>query len=375
MQLSKQEFSKLSKRDQNLLIKKGSKKAPSKKQQQKFLKPKSKSGPSTSNRQASVAAAYATRTEGRAPRVTASRDSCRVVHREFIGNITGTTAYTLSQQLAVNPGLAATFPWLSVMAQAWEEYKFHKLRFCYYTRTGSNTPGSVLLSPDYDASDAPPSSEQIQSSYDETVEDAPWKDMCCALKANLMNGTVKRHYVRQNPLGVNQDVKLYDVANFFVGTVDGTAVSWGKLWVEYDCEFFIPQLPPAGQLPFGGISAGNNTQTGANPFGVAPLTDAQALGYTINNASQVTFTSLGDYVVGTTYIGTVITVIPAPVTGAGITLISSLSSFPTAATTGTQVTLLRVTALAGATASFSLTATTVTGAILSIGQAPTNSLS
>jgi hypothetical protein len=240
MLLSKQEFSKLSKAQRSALLSTKSKR--SKKQQNKPAQKRAKGF----GKQASVAAAYATKSQGKPPVIQASRDSCRVVHREFIGNITGTTAFGLSQSLACNPGIASTFPWLSVMAQAWEEYKFHKLRFCYLTRTGSNTPGSVIMSPDYDASDSPPGTEQIMSTYDETVEDAPWKDICCVLKPQLMNGSAKRHFVRSAPTSQNQDVKLYDVANFFVGTVDGTAVSWGKLWVEYDVEFYIPQLPPTG---------------------------------------------------------------------------------------------------------------------------------
>ena len=213
----------------------------------------------TPRRQASVAAAYSTRSQGSAPKIQATRDSSRIRHREFLGNITGSVAWTIGQTIAVNPGLQSSFPWLSVSAQAWEQYKFHKLRYCYYTRTGTNIPGSVLMSPDYDAADAAPASEQIQSTYDDTVEDAPWKDICLVMKPDLMAGPMKRHYIRNGALSANSDIKLYDVANVYIGTVDGTAVSWGKLWVEYDVEFFIPQLPPNGGLAFGSVSGTTGT--------------------------------------------------------------------------------------------------------------------
>lgn len=67
-------------------------------------------------KQASAAAAYASQQVGSAATVVASKDSCRVVHREFIGNVTGSTAFAISNSFAVNPGLPASFPWLSGMA-------------------------------------------------------------------------------------------------------------------------------------------------------------------------------------------------------------------------------------------------------------------
>lgn len=210
---------------------------------------KQQRGQQRSGRQASVAAAYATKSEGRAPKIQASRDTCNIKHREFIGNITGSILFALALSLSVNPGLSSTFPWLAIMAQGWEQYKFRKLRFVFLTRTGSNTPGSVIMSPDYDSSDAAPATEQIMTTYEGTVEDAPWKDNACNLKVNLLSGAGgPRKFVRTGALSPNQDIKLYDVANMFVGTVDGTAVAWGKLWVEYDVDFFVPCLPPTGAL-------------------------------------------------------------------------------------------------------------------------------
>jgi hypothetical protein len=369
MHLSKQEFSKLSKRDQEILSR-GRNKQTTKKPKN----PAKKKGKTNSSKQASVAAAYATRNVGTAPRVTATRDSCRIVHREFIGNITGSVAFNLSQSLAVNPGLAATFPWLSVTAQAWEQYKFHKLRFCFYTRTGSNTPGSVLLSPDYDASDAPPSSEQIMSSYDNTVEDAPWKDMCCVLKPQLMSGMAKRHFVRSAALAANQDIKLYDVADFYVGTVDGTAVSWGKLWVEYDIEFFIPQLPPLGiQASSGGSIVGGGALSAANPLGTVPVLDPESSGLGVSALSVITFQSSGTCTVSTTLTGTVITA-QAIAPALGAVLVGTSSSV----IDGGAVTALRTdsfTVVAGSTLTLSATATTITSSRCRIGFSPAGSQS
>lgn len=196
--------------------------------------------------QASVAAAYATGQSGKGARVTASRESCRVVHREFVANLTGSATFTVANTFAVNPGVAATFPWLSGIAQNWETYRFRYLRLCYYTRTGSNIPGSVIMAHDPDSSDAAPVSEQVMTTYEACEEDAPWKDICLQMRSLALHDLGPRKFVRTGALAANQDIKLYDSGNVFVATVDGTAVSWGKLWLEYDVEFYTPQLPPAG---------------------------------------------------------------------------------------------------------------------------------
>jgi len=263
---------------------------------QKASKPK-QGKQRSGGKQASVAAAYATRSQGRAPTIQASRDTCNIKHREFIGNITGSALFQIALTLSVNPGLSATFPWLSIMAQAWEQYKFRKLKFVFLTRTGSNTPGSVIMSPDYDASDAAPATEQIMSTYDGTVEDAPWKDNALVLKTGLLSGAAgPRKFVRTGALSPNQDVKLYDVANMFVGVVDGTSVAWGKLWVEYDIDFWVPQLPSAGP------SLGVSTLSGTTGSAAAIVTAGQNISGSLISGFAGNVVSLQNLIIGAEYL-------------------------------------------------------------------------
>jgi hypothetical protein len=325
-------------------------------------------------KQASAAAAYATGQVGKAPVITMSRDMCRIVHRELIASVTGSTAFTVAQTIALQPGLAASFPWLSIMAQGWEQYRFRKLKYCYYTRTGSNIPGSVMLAPDYDAADAAPATEQIASSYEDVAEDAPWKDIECNLTPSAMLAGKERLFTRSGALAANLDVKTYDAGNLFVCSVDGTAVNWGKLWVEYDIEFYVPQLPATGQLALvGGSIAGATAQTAANPFGTAPVVDAQSAGITMSNASVLTFGSAGTFVVACVYNGTVITAVANPTAAGGATLIGQSSVINAAATAAIWEGTYTVSA-PGATLAFSLTATTVTVAGALVGSAPAGSL-
>lgn len=169
------------------------------------------------------------------------RNSCRIAHRELIDTINHSVAFTTSAY-PLNPGLASTFPWLAPMAAQWEQYRFLKLCFHYVTRTATTTIGSVLLAPDYDASDSAPSSEVNMASYQDCIEDVPWKNLACTLNAASMHVIQARKYLRTGAVPSGTDVKLYDVGNFFVGTTGGTSTdAIGKLYVEYEVEFYIPQ--------------------------------------------------------------------------------------------------------------------------------------
>ncbi len=243
--------------------------------------------------QRGVAAAYASQQVGKAAILQADGNSCRVRHREFIGNVTGSVNFTVASTFPVNPGMATTFPWLSTIAQNWESYRFNRLELCYRTRTGSNVPGSVLMALDPDASDAAPTTEQIMSSYQDMREDAPWKDIDLPLRVQALRDLGPRKFVRTAALVGNADIKLYDSGNLVIATVDGTAVSWGKLWIEYDVEFYTPQSPPAGPNVSGTIT--NVAGTGcasATPLGtVANQTISGALIASTTNA-QVTLQAL-----------------------------------------------------------------------------------
>jgi hypothetical protein len=230
---------------------------------------KANNGGSIPRPQKFAAAAYATgQHTGEAKVFRSGNDTCRIVHRELLSSITGSINFTIQRAIALNPGLAASFPWLSTQAQAWERYRFNKLKFRYFIRTGSNIPGSLMMSPDYDAVDPAPLGEAIASSYQDCEEDAPWKDITCTLPQRTLMGDMKEKTIRTGALAANQDIKTYDAGNLFVITTDGAdnTTGWGKLWVEYDVTLFHPQVP-AGGFQSSGTLEGNTASSAADPFG------------------------------------------------------------------------------------------------------------
>jgi len=321
--------------------------------------------------QAFVAAAYATsQRTGQAQIFRNGLDSCRIIHRELVASITGSTAFTVAQALALNPGLAASFPWLANEAAGWEKYKFNGLRFCYYTRTGSNVPGSMMLAPDYDASDPAPASEVAASAYEDTEEDAPWKDICCALSSRELMGDMKERFVRIGALAANQDIKTYDCGNLYACTVDGTAVNWGKLWVEYDVTLITPHVPPGGFQAAGFLVNGGGTVAAATPFGAVPVPSGPIiLSAAATNVLTMTNVQIGQVIcVATQFVGSVMTVCTFG-TLVGLTQLQANPSQANAgATTIANISYFTVTAL-NPTLTITVTATTVT-----LGQAVVTAL-
>jgi len=322
---------------------------------------------SGAGKQVAVAAAYSSGQRVGAPRMSGTRDSVRIVHRELIGSITGTVGFTVASAIPLNPGLSGSFPWLSSQAQSWERYRFNKLRFCYFTRTGSSTPGSVLLVPDYDASDAQPVSEQVASTYEDVEEDAPWKDICCELRLSALNALGPSKFVRTGQLLANQDVKTYDSGNFFLVTTDGTAVPWGKLWVEYDITLMTPQLPPGGGGALQAQAGTSTAPTTANML-ASPTFVANSSNLFTIAGEVLTFLVAGDYLVVYNVLGTTCTQTSIPVSSIADNLYSQEAGTGTASMT--QV--LQTVMLVGSTLTFNNTLVAGTSASLFVSLLPSN---
>jgi len=251
-----------------------------------------------SNQQIGVSQNYSSGQRTVAPRITTTNDRCRIVHRELVGNVNGTTNFSIDLIYPLNPGIGITFPWLSLQAQGWEKYHFNRLTFKYYTRTSTTTIGSIMLIPDYDASDVAPLSETIAASYHGVVEDAPWKDITLNCDNRLLNGD---KFVRQGTLPANNDIKLYDAGNLFIGTTDGNALTaWGKLWVEYDITFINQQLNPTGGL-LSVLEAYSNGSTPTNIFGTTGSMMEQVCNGPLVNTIAGNTISISGLTVGQTY--------------------------------------------------------------------------
>lgn len=290
--------------------------------------------------------------------------SQRIVHREKVAKLStpGTGAFTVLGSFPLNPGLPATFPWLSNEAQGWECYRFNRLRFLWVPTSGTAVAGNIIMAPDYDAADAAPLGETFISSYSDCEEANVWARFASDLESSLLNGEMKRHFIRSGPLGSNLDIKTYDSGNFFVCSTDDAAVNSGKLWVEYDIELFNPQVPSGGFQASGTLQGAGGSLAAATPFGAVPLaTGMVGLAGAASNTLSITNVQVGQEIsICCAVVGTVITA--SQFSGAvGMTVRTSggNSVINAAQTAAIQWATYTVTA-PNPTVNLTLTATTIT---------------
>jgi hypothetical protein len=167
-----------------------------------------------------------------------------ITNRESIGVVSGTTGndYVISQSYSINPGLSATFPWLSAIAGRYERYLFRRLQFSFVPYGGTSTYGFVGLAVDYDACDAAPTTDAQITSMSGFVTTQIWRSISYNADPKRMNADYGRRYVRLGP--VTTDLRTSDVGSLHVSTANcPNTGAIGRVFVSYDIELFIPQLP------------------------------------------------------------------------------------------------------------------------------------
>lgn len=197
------------------------------------------------------------------PKIARSKNGdIRVAHREYLGEVTGQTAFT-SVQYRVQPGSSRTFPWLSSTARRFEKYRINNLRFCYETDCSTATAGTVMLIPDFDSTDNAPVTKSQALQYRSSARGAAWTKFTSDFKKEDLQA-LPQYYITGNAPPSGTDVKLYQVANMFlcVAGMAGAAVV-GELWVEYDISLITPDNSS--------LSYDKSTGTVTSPSAAAPL--------------------------------------------------------------------------------------------------------
>jgi len=199
-----------------------------------------------------------------------------VKESEYIGEVTVANQPNFQNiyTLPCNPGQSSTFPWLNTIAKNYEKYCFRELTFFFKPEVTEYTvnvnTGKVILSADYDASDAPPATKQQQEDVDPHADGMPYQSIALTLDPKEMHLNSVARFVRVGGLPGSSDIKTYDCANFFLSTQGQTANSTiGELHVRYTVELSIPVIEDTVQAPTNNqvsvfASTGGSEPAGAN---------------------------------------------------------------------------------------------------------------
>lgn len=194
--------------------------------------------------------------EGQIPQFVGSKDAIRVRHREFIGDIisSGTANTFQIQGFAINPGVSATFPWMSAVCGAtFQQYRTNGMVFEFRSMSAdalnsTNTAlGTVIMATDYDSADAAFTTKSQMENTEFGVSCKPSSCMLHAIECAPRLTTATELYVRGQAAPSGTDIRLYDWGKFYIATAgcQGTNVNLGELWVSYDITVFkaIQQIP------------------------------------------------------------------------------------------------------------------------------------
>lgn len=172
-------------------------------------------------------------------------DSIRVKKREYICDINATTAFT-NNSFPVNPGLSEVFPWLSAIANNYEQYRWNGLVFQFVSTSSdaiaSTTDlglGQVIMASDYNAADAAfvNAPQMLGAMFSNSGK--PSENIMHAIECAPTDVPNKLFYTRSGDVPSGTDIRLYDMLNFQIATQKMPADydGMGQLWVSYDVTF------------------------------------------------------------------------------------------------------------------------------------------
>jgi hypothetical protein len=220
-----------------------------------------------------------------------------ITHREYIGDVitSSTIGGFANNVFIIQPGNGKTFPWLSTVAQNYQQYKVHGMVFYFKSTSGdsvgsTNTSlGTVIMATEYNINDADYTNKISMENSEFAQSGKPSISQMHAVECDTRDRAVENYFVRTDDAVTSQD-KWYDFAKFQLATVGfpAASVNIGEVWVSYVIEFLKPQVP---MTPGGNMNTYNAYATAglsaANPMGTSLVAYGGSLRVAITGTSFV----------------------------------------------------------------------------------------
>jgi hypothetical protein len=187
----------------------------------------------------------------RQPRAEATfvGDFQRIRFREYVTDIlsNGSPDFNI-RTVNIQPGLAASFPYLSTIANSFETYKLNGLVYEYIPMVSpyaTSAMGSVMMTASYNSTAVPPSSRASMENMNGCIVHRPDKSSMYGVECEgqLQNG----YFVRYGDTSTPNN--LEDYGRFYVATAGMSATQYpvgtvlGELWVTYDVVLLKHRIP------------------------------------------------------------------------------------------------------------------------------------
>lgn len=229
------------------------------------------------------------RAYGRPPSVVNHPDGRVIIrHAEYLEDVPSATAFAIATY-PLNPGMQQTFPWLSRIAQNFEEWLPRGIFFEFKTTssdmivTGVNTPalGQISMATQYNSLDSNFTNNVQLLNYENASTCKPSQSLRHYIECKRSQTVMDEMYIRTGAIPPNADLRLYDLGKTSVSSsnMQTNGQMMGQLWISYEIELRKPKIPQEvvvgiserWQIPSTttGITYvtpfGNATQTGLSP--------------------------------------------------------------------------------------------------------------
>jgi hypothetical protein len=176
----------------------------------------------------------------------------RLTEREFIGNIlsgaaSGSSTVFDNHSYPLNPTNSTTFPWLSRIANLFDQWEPHGIVFEFHTTSStfngtSQALGAVIMATDYDNYDPAYSTKQIMENADYACSSVPSANLLHGVECDPSERPLQIMYTSERADQLN----FSDLGTFQIATqgCSVAGVTLGELWISYDITFYKKQLEP-----------------------------------------------------------------------------------------------------------------------------------
>lgn len=235
------------------------------------------------------------------PSFSSGKRGTRITEREFIqdiyaGSLSGGSTLFTNTSFEINPTNLSTFPWLSSIANLYDQWEPHGIVFEFVSTSSefngsSQALGTVIMATDYDVLDAPYSSKQEMENSDYSCSTRPSNNLMHGIECATSERPTKLLYTSTaGPANFSQ------LGKFQIATTGCSVagVRLGELWVSYDVTFYKKQMVPTYTI----ATTPHLSLTGTAAASVPYLTGAE------NKSSSLITFDLNNIYFNNTSIGT-----------------------------------------------------------------------
>lgn len=228
-----------------------------------------------------------------------------VRNHEYILDITASPDFQVVS-VPINPGLSASFPWLSNIANNYEFYQFKELVVEYRPFVGTTNNGAIMMAVDFDAADPSPINKQRMMSYLSSVQGAIYSPFTLRLNPSDLAKFGTQKFTRPSDVPAGKDIKTYDVGNILIACQTGGGGLCGSIYFRYSVSLMTPHSPQ--EFPWENSAVITGPGTKATPFSGGVVTGGDTTDPIVEkiDGTDLQFKA-GEYIVNAYFGGTGLT--------------------------------------------------------------------